>query len=50
MLFQDFENRIRQICLGTELDVIPGIARIFAEEIICPKTTGVNSVGRKVVR
>jgi len=34
MLFKDIEDRIRQICLGAEFNVIPGIFGNLAEELI----------------
>jgi hypothetical protein len=34
MLLQDLEPRVRQICLGAKLNVVPGILGDLAEEII----------------
>ena len=34
MLFQNIEDRVCQICLGAELDVVPGILKDLAEEFI----------------
>ncbi len=34
MLSQDLKDRIRQICLGAKLDMVPGILGNLAEEFI----------------
>jgi len=34
VLFQDLEDRVRQVCLGTEFDVVPGIPGDLTEKFI----------------
>ncbi len=34
MLFQDFEDRIRQVCLGAKFNVLPGIFGNVVEEFV----------------